>query len=117
MKLDAELALDDLSQASSGPQFGGEAEGFGAFAEPVEDKSFLSPVEFAWSACLRLGVQACIAFFLIPLPPFAYGAHIDIEKIGDPLLSVAFAEPVDGEPPPSLQLLGRTSCSHAQLYA
>jgi len=103
MKVDAELALDDLGQAWRGPQVGGEAEGFGILAQPAKNLSLLCSPEFAGSARMRLGIQAIGAAFLITLPPFAYGAHVDIEKVGNFLLCVAVEKSIDGQASPSFE--------------
>jgi hypothetical protein len=45
------------------------------------------------------------------------GPEVDAEEAGDRRLGIALLEPLHGQPSPPFELLGRTSCSHAELYA
>lgn len=114
IELYAPLALDYLSDATSGPEIGRETEGPRTLAEPREYETLLSRVEFGGSPALRLGFESGIAAFAVSCEPFEDGANVDIEEVGDFLGRVTLVEAFDRKESSPFEFGRRAGCSHAK---
>lgn len=114
VEVDAPLTADDLRDAAAGPEVGGEAEGLGALAEPVEDLAFLNPRDFAGPGRWRLGfdaVDAVAAFGRLPLVDGPFG---DAEELGDDGDRMALVKVGEGESPSPFEFGRRAGWSHVR---
>lgn len=114
---DLELAFDDLSEPTRGPQFGGEPERLGVLPNPGEDACLLLECQPGRPTWMRLEGDAFEPVFLVGIPPLAYGRRMYAENLGHQGRRLAFLDRKHRLFAEFLQLGGGTSCSHTQLYA
>jgi hypothetical protein len=117
MKAHAPLATDDFGDSRRRPQFGGKTERLGIFAQPGKDLAFPGRRQFGLATRMRLEGQSGIAVLSVGSPPRTDGSGVNAKIISDLGRRVAFANSMDSQASPSFEFLGRTSCSHAQVYA
>lgn len=100
MKLDTPFALDDLRNASCGPQFGGKAERLGVLAQPAQDLPLACESQFGGSTWVRLGGQAIDLGKLGGSPPPTDRRWVDAENLGHEGRRKAFANSLNSQASP-----------------
>jgi hypothetical protein len=112
VEVGAELLLDELSQARSGPQVGNEAIFGGGVGQPAEHDLLLGRGELGRTPRHRLGRQAITAVAAVDGEPASNAAGIDGEEVGRLLGRVALDHALDGERPAVLQDFRGACASH-----
>ena len=117
VEVDAPLAADDFSDATTSPEVGGEAKRLGTLAKPREYLSGLDSRQLGGAGWRTLGVEAMAAVATERRLPAEDGPLRDLEELrhfGDrgSVLKVG-----DGESPPPFEFGRRAGWSHTRWYA
>src|SRR5512143_260238 len=112
VEVGVELLLDQLDQARSGPQVGGEAVLGGGVGQPAQHDLLLGRGEFGQTTGHRLGRQAVAAVTAVGSEPASDAAGIDTEEVGRLLGGVTLGHALDGEGPAVFQDIGGACASH-----
>jgi hypothetical protein len=112
VEVDAPLAADDLGDAATGPEVGGEAERLRALAEPAEHLALAGRREFALPRRRRFGFHAVNAVVAFGGPPELDGPFGDAEELRDVGNGVAVVKMGEGESPSPFEFGRRAGWSH-----
>src|SRR5262249_20899677 len=114
--VDAPLAADDLGDAATGPEVGGEAERLRALAEPAEHLPLLDRRELGRPRRGWLGGKSGLAVPAVRRLPVLDRSRRDAEKLGDLRDRMTVVKVGEGESPSPFEFGRRAVRSHDRSY-